>query len=277
MVFKLIRSVLDGREDANANLSRKQFLALLDSIQQYPLESQVLIAEGFIHGMARYSANIKSTLPEHCREDYIQSVSYSELKRMAENLFALSAKMAGGMSPGEVLAALSGQLQAYYFLSRAWQDFDHSMSRSDRGSTDASMVYSAPVVGAFIESTIHGFLRKCGQTLARNAVPSLSEQEIAERATSCLGGLLIENGVGEFQKLIDVGYLAFTPNSVFYVASLDLMLRLHKDTICYIKLTDVSWLKFPRPAVSVGSKWMLPQEIGEAGVQIAKKVIPWQE
>ncbi|TKS62157.1 MAG: hypothetical protein EWM73_02742 [Nitrospira sp.] len=69
---------------------------------------------------------------------------------------------------------------------------------------------------------------------------SLSDHEIAERAESCLGELLKQNGPGGFAQLVEVGYLGFTSISVYFSASLALM---KDDTISYVKLSDIPMLK----------------------------------
>lgn len=102
---------------------------------------------------------------------------------------------------------------------------------------------------------------------------SLSEQEIAERAESCLGELLKQSGPSEFTKLVEVGYLGFNSNSVYYTADLSLM---NDDTICYVKLSDISMPKTVRPAILGDSGWMIPQEIVVASVLIAGLAKPWK-
>lgn len=105
---------------------------------------------------------------------------------------------------------------------------------------------------------------------------SLSEQELAERAESCLGELLRKSGPSDFKTMVEVGYLGFKSNSVYYCADFGLIRSIHDDTICYVKLSDVSMLKTVRPAVLSDSGWMIPQEILLASVQIAKLVKPWK-
>lgn len=101
---------------------------------------------------------------------------------------------------------------------------------------------------------------------------SLSDQEIAERAESCLGELLKQNGPNGFAQLVGIGYLGFTPNSVYYSAGLRFM---KDDTISYVKLSDIPMPKTIRPAVLGDSGWMIPQEIVVASVLIAGLVKPW--
>ncbi len=103
---------------------------------------------------------------------------------------------------------------------------------------------------------------------------SLNDREIAERAESCLGNLLIQHGPSEFRKLVEVGYLGFRSNSVFYAADLSLI---QDDTICYAKLSDCfSTSTTIKPAVQTASGWMVPRQIITASVLIAGTVKPWK-
>jgi hypothetical protein len=106
---------------------------------------------------------------------------------------------------------------------------------------------------------------------------SLSEQELSERAVSCLGELLVKHGPVDFKAMVETGYLGFNSNGVYYCADFDLMVKVQRDTICYVKLSDISMLKKVRPAVVSNSPPMgeyVPQEILFAGIEISKSVKP---
>jgi len=108
---------------------------------------------------------------------------------------------------------------------------------------------------------------------------TLSEGEISERAQSCLGELLVENGPDKFKTMVETGYLGFTSNSVSYWADWDFMVKFDRNTICYVKLSDIPMLKNVRPAVVSDIPpfgQYVPQEILFAGIEISKSVRPWK-
>ena len=102
---------------------------------------------------------------------------------------------------------------------------------------------------------------------------SLSAEEIFSRAQSCLGELLIQYDQGKFQRIVEIGYLGFTAESVYYCADFD---SIDSDTICYVKLSDFPMLKAIRPTLEIDSVPMIPGELFITCVQISKSVKPWK-
>ena len=84
-----------------------------------------------------------------------------------------------------------------------------------------------------------------------------------------LGDLLIRQGQDAFQKMISVGYLGFTPDSVYYCADYE---KMDRDTLCYVKLSDFPILRSVRPAIAAGTMPMVPEELIAACVQISTSV-----
>jgi hypothetical protein len=158
MVFKFIRAILEGRDDAKAVIAERDFLAAMTSIERLSPDSQAEIARGFVYVMEEFAKQVRAAFPEDRHQDYLQSLNSKFLRLQAEHYFAKARIHKARADLAEKSAGLALELVGYNFLSRSWQDIDHTIN------IDAPE-FSAGMIGPIIESRIQAFLVKYGQTL----------------------------------------------------------------------------------------------------------------
>ena len=164
MVFKFIRSIHEGRDDAKAAIALPEFLATMDSIERLPAHSQDVIAFSVEHGLMKTLAeDSRNYLPEqrHQDKDYLQFVDSKGLKLLAEHHFSQARIHKDDADVTKKNVGLALELVGYYLLSRSWQDLDHTIN------TDAPGL-GATMIGSQIETRIHAFITKYGRSLPRS-------------------------------------------------------------------------------------------------------------
>jgi len=164
MVFKFIRSILEGRDDAKAAIALPDFLATMDFIERLPAHSQDVIAYSVELAMMKNLAEqSRKYLPKQCHQekDYLQFVDSKGLKLLAEHHFSQARIHKGDADLTKKNAGLALELVGYYLLSRSWQDLDHTINIEAPGM-------GAAMIGVQIEARIHAFIKKYGRALPRS-------------------------------------------------------------------------------------------------------------
>jgi len=163
MIPKIIRSILEGSEDAKATIAQRDFLAAMASIERLSPDSQELIAFSVERVMENLAKDSREYLPEqyHQDKDYLLFVDSKGLKLLAEHYFSKARVHKGSADITVAGAGVALELAGYYLLSRSWQDFNHTINIDALGN-------SATLIGLDIEQRVHVFLKKYGRSLPRS-------------------------------------------------------------------------------------------------------------
>lgn len=158
MIFKLIGTLLDGREDAKATIAKQKVLEIMDAIESesFSPDLREAIAFGFVRLVKRYGEAARAALPEHCRQNYTAYLDSIDLKRAADHFFSEARTNLASEDLTRQIVGVSHDLAGYYLLSRSWQGIDHTVNSNAPED-------SAPIIGVGIDRRIHAFLEKFGQ------------------------------------------------------------------------------------------------------------------
>lgn len=165
-ILEGIRSIHEGRDDANAAIALPEFLTIMDLIERLPANSQDAIAFSVEKAlMEKVAEDFRKYLPEqyHQEKDYLQFVDSKRLRLRAEHLLteARSHKISVDSTPTFPPGVATSWLVGYYLLSRSWQDFAHTINIDAPG-------LGATMIASQIETRIHAFITKYGRSLPRS-------------------------------------------------------------------------------------------------------------
>lgn len=158
MIFKTIFLILVGRgEDALAPLTRKHFIDQMKIIEGFEPISQELIAEGFVALMTRFGELARSSLPEHCHQNYMIFLDPEELRREAANFYSQAKANSVISDPMRTILSNSQWLVGFYLFSRSWKSKSVPKSTARHPYVDLNC---PPMVQERIKHDITQFLVK---------------------------------------------------------------------------------------------------------------------